>query len=213
MNLILIGPPGAGKGTQAQRLIERFKIPQYSTGDMLRSAVKAGTPIGQAAKPVMEAGKLVSDEILIGLVAEALDAAGKGRGFILDGFPRTIAQADALNTMLTGRTEKIDRVVMIDVPFDLLLERITGRWSCPKDGSVYHVKYNPPKTPGVCDVDGTPLTQRKDDTADAITPRLASYEQWTKPVAGYYERLGLLRRVDGVGTPDEVFKRVEAALG
>jgi adenylate kinase len=213
MNLILIGPPGAGKGTQAKKLVDALGVPQYSTGDMLRAAVAVGTPLGLAAKPVMDAGKLVSDEILIGLVGEALGAAGKGRGFILDGFPRTIAQADALGVMLEKHGEKIGRVVMLDVPFDLILDRITGRWNCPKDGAVYHVRNDPPKkVPGHCDQCGEALIQRGDDQASAVTRRLTAYDEWTRPVAGYYDRLGLLRRVDGVGSPAEVFARVQSVL-
>lgn len=213
MNLILIGPPGAGKGTQAKRLVELLGIPQYSTGDMLRAAVAAGTPMGQDARRYMESGQLVPDGVVVGIIAETLAGAGKGRGFILDGFPRTVAQAEALDSMLSERSEHIDRVVMLDVPFDLIVDRIVGRRSCPVDGSVYHVRSAPPKVDGRCDRCGAELVQRSDDREDAIRPRLDSYARWTAPVAEYYERAGLMRRVDGVGTPDEVFARVSDALG
>ncbi len=212
MNLILIGPPGAGKGTQAKRLVDARGLPQYSTGDMLRAHRSAGTELGKAAQALMDAGKLVSDDIVIGMISAALEKAGAGRGFILDGFPRTVAQADALSAMLAKRGEKIDRVVMVDVPFSLIVDRIVGRRTCPKDGSVYHVKTAPPKVEGICDLDGTQLVQRADDTEAAITKRLTEYDQWTRPVAGYYQQLGLLRHVDGVGTPDEVYGRLNAAL-
>lgn len=211
-NLILIGPPGAGKGTQAQKLVVSLGVPQYSTGDMLRAARAANTELGRQAGKLMDEGKLVPDELVIGIIAEALQQAGKGRGFILDGFPRTIAQADALGAMLEKQGETIDRVVMLDVPFDLIMERITGRRSCPKCGAVYHIKSKPPKADSVCDNDGTALVHRSDDTAEAFGKRLESYSNWTAPVAGYYEQKGLLRRVNGVGTPDEVFSRIQDAL-
>jgi adenylate kinase len=213
MNLIIIGPPGAGKGTQAERLIQRYRIPHYSTGDMLRDAVRAGTPLGQVAGPLMKLGQLVPDEVVIGIISDALDAAGKGRGFLLDGFPRTVAQAQALDTMLRNHGEGIDRVVMLDnVPREAILDRITGRRTCPKCRTVYHVRTSPPKVAGVCDKDGEPLEHRKDDTEEAIVKRLDAYDQWTADVVRYYDALGLLRKVNGVGTPDEVATRVQSAL-
>jgi adenylate kinase len=211
-NLILIGPPGAGKGTQAQKLVTALGVPQYSTGDMLRSARAAGTELGRQAGKLMDEGKLVPDELVIGIIADALRLAGHGRGFILDGFPRTIAQADALGAMLDQQGENIERVVMIDVPFDLIIDRITGRRSCPVCGAVYHVKTKPPKVAGKCDVEAADLVHRTDDTEAAFGKRLESYKSWTAPVADYYEQKGLLRRVNGVGTPDEVFARIQAAL-
>jgi adenylate kinase len=213
MNLILIGPPGAGKGTQAERLVQTYKIPHYSTGDMLRAAKAAGTPMGRKAQEFMDKGLLVPDEVVIGIIADVLATDGKGRGFILDGFPRTVAQADALNEGLTKMGEKIDRVVMLDeVPRSQILERITGRRTCPKCHQVYHLKNSPPKQPGLCDKDGTQLVQRPDDTEEAVVKRLDAYDQWTARVVDYYSKLGLLRRVNGVGTPSDVFARIQAAL-
>lgn len=212
MNLILIGPPGAGKGTQAQRLVEKLGVPQYSTGDMLRAARKAGTPLGRTAQEFMDKGALVPDEVVIGLIAEALDQAGKGRGFILDGFPRTVAQAEALGRMLDERGEVIDRVVSLEVSQDLIVDRITGRRSCPVDGSVYHVRSAPPKVEGRCDKCGTELVQRADDEEGAIRKRLEAFAQWTAPVTAYYGEKGLLRQVDGVGPMDEVYERLLGAL-
>lgn len=212
MNLILIGPPGAGKGTQAKRLVDTLGVPQYSTGDMLRAAITAGTELGRSAQDFMNAGKLVPDDVVIGIIRDTLAAAGRGRGFILDGFPRTVAQADALASMLDAQQERLDAVVMLDVPHDLIVARITGRRTCPVDGSVYHLVSAPPAKAGVCDVCGNALVQRKDDTEEAIRQRLTSYSQWTAPVADYYAAQGLLSHVDGVGAPADVFERIQAAL-
>jgi adenylate kinase len=213
MNLIIIGPPGAGKGTQAERIIARYKVPHYSTGDMLRDAVRAGTKLGLIAGPLMKEGKLVPDDVVIGIISDALSAAGKGRGFLLDGFPRTVAQAEALDAMLRNHAESIDRVVMLDnVPREAILDRITGRRTCPKCRTVYHVRSSPPKVAGICDKDGEALEQRKDDTEEAVVKRLDAYDQWTVDVVKYYDAKGLLRKVNGVGTPDEVAARVQSAL-
>lgn len=212
MNLILIGPPGAGKGTQAKKLVDALGIPQFSTGDMLRAAIKSGTAMGLSAKQFMDAGKLVPDEVVIGIIADALEQPEAQRGFILDGFPRTVAQADALGKMLEAKGRKLDRVVKLDVPFALILDRVTGRRSCPKDGSVYHVRSAPPKTEGRCDACGGELVQRSDDREEAIRPRLESYEKWTAPVAAYYDQRGLLRTIDGVGEVPDVYARLQSAL-
>lgn len=212
MNLILIGPPGAGKGTQAKRLVEELRVPQYSTGDMLRAAIRDGTELGATAKRFMDAGGLVPDDVVIGIIRDVLAQAGKGRGFILDGFPRTEAQAEALDAMLDAQGERVQRVVMLDVPHELIVERIVGRRTCPVDGSTYHVASAPPKVTGRCDRCGSELVQRSDDREDAIRQRLSAYTQWTAPVAAYYDRMGLLARVDGVGSPDAVYQRLNAAL-
>lgn len=213
MNLILIGPPGAGKGTQAKKLVAHLSVPQYSTGDMLRAAVRDGTQMGRSAQGYMDAGQLVPDEVVIGIIQETLAAAGKGRGFILDGFPRTVPQADALLAMLNEQGEGVDQVVMLDVPHDLIVDRIIGRRTCPKDGNVFHVTAAPPVAPGVCDSCGGALVQRPDDSEEAIRERLHAYSQWTAPVAGYYDAKGLLAHVDGVGAPDDVFARILSAMG
>lgn len=212
MNLILIGPPGAGKGTQAKRLVEAHGIPQYSTGDMLRAAVAEKTPVGIIAHEYMAKGALVPDDVVIGIIGETLARAGQRRGFILDGFPRTVAQADALGVMLAAHGESLDRVVMLDVPDSLVVDRLGGRLTCPKDQTSYHPRGLPPAVAGVCDVCGTCLVQRPDDTVEAISKRLEGYHRWTAPVADYYAERGLLRRLDGVGAPDEVSRRVSAAL-
>lgn len=212
LNLIFLGPPGAGKGTQAQRLARRFAIPQLSTGDILRRAVADRTPLGKQAKALMDAGKLVPDEVVNGIVDEALARPEAERGFLLDGFPRTVAQATALDEMLARRGRKIDYVLNLDVPTDVLVDRLSGRLSCPKDGSVYHLRTNPPKRPGLCDRDDTPLVQRPDDKPEAVRRRLAEYENKTALLTDYYKPRGVLRTIEGVGTPDEVEGRIVSAL-
>jgi adenylate kinase len=211
-NVILIGPPGAGKGTQAKLLVEALGVPQYSTGDMLRAAIRQGTPVGLEAHGYMARGALVPDEVVVGIIGETLAAAGAGRGFILDGFPRTVPQAEALGRMLAVQGEGIERVVMVDVPNDLVVSRLGGRLTCPVDQQTYHPVSMPPKVAGFCDACGSGLVQRPDDTVEAIVKRLQAYEAWTAPVADYYERLGLLRRIDGVGSREQVFARASAAL-
>jgi len=213
MNLILIGPPGAGKGTQAKRLIERFGIPQFSTGDMLRAAIAAGTSMGLSARRFMDEGKLVPDEVVIGIIADALEGAEAKAGFILDGFPRTVAQAEALGAMLAKKGRVLDRVVKLDVPLDLVFARITGRRSCARCGAVFHSSFSPPRVEGTCDACGTAgLVQRADDAEAKIRSRLDAYEQWTAPVADFYAAAGLLRVIDGTGAPDVVYERLSGAL-
>jgi adenylate kinase len=212
LNLILLGPPGAGKGTQAQRLVSRFGIPQLSTGDILRKAVADNTALGRQAKELMDAGKLVPDEIVNGVVDEALRKPNASNGFLFDGFPRTVQQATALDEMLSRREQKIDFVVSLEVPAETVVERLSGRATCPKCQTPYHMKDHPPKTPGVCDKDGTPLAVRPDDAPDRVRQRLQEYEKKTSLLTGYYKKRGVVRGVDGVGTPEEVERRIIAAL-
>ncbi len=213
MRLILLGPPGAGKGTQAKRLIERYGIPQISTGDILRAAVRDGTDLGKKAKQYMDAGKLVPDEVVIGIIEERLQEADCAKGFILDGFPRTVAQADALNRVLANLGQAIDHVVSIEVPDEELVERLTGRRTCRGCGAMYHVKFSPPKAQGVCDKCGGELYQRDDDREETIRARLKVYHEQTAPLVEYYEKAGLLRRIPGQGSVDEIYARIEGVLG
>jgi adenylate kinase len=216
-NLILVGAPGSGKGTQAQRLVEKYGIPQISTGDMLRAAVRAGTQLGIEAKKFMDAGKLVPDDVIIGLIEERLKADDTRKGFVMDGFPRTVAQAEALDAMLRKTGTRIDRVVVIDVPDAAIIERITGRRSCKSCGAVYHVKFSPPKQAGICDkCRSDQLYQRSDDTEEAVRVRLKAFADQTEPVIGYYQRGGKqgprVAKVDGARSPDDVFRSVEEAV-
>jgi adenylate kinase len=217
MRLILLGAPGAGKGTQATFLCQKFGIPQISTGDMLRAAVKAGTPLGLAAKKVMDAGALVSDDIIIGLVKERIAQADCAKGFLFDGFPRTIPQADAMKSAGV----KIDCVLEIDVPFQAIVERMSGRRSHPASGRTYHVKFNPPKVEGKDDVTGEPLIQRDDDREETVLKRLEVYAAQTRPLVDYYtnwakadpQNAPVVRKIDGLGTVEEITARALAALG
>ena len=206
MRLILVGPPGAGKGTQAKRLVQRLGVPHISTGDMLRAAVKAGTELGQKADAIMKAGDLVPDELVIGLVQERIRAPDAQQGFMLDGFPRTQPQAAALDEALKQADVKLDAVVLIDVADEVIEERITGRRSDPVTGQIYHLKYNPPP-------EGLEVVQRADDTAEACKERLTKYHRDTAPIVPYYEQRGLLKRVDGLASPDEVTQRLMTAIG
>lgn len=204
MNLILLGPPGVGKGTQAKLLIDRFGIPQISTGDILRAAVKDLTPMGVKAKGFMDSGALVPDAVVIGIVEERLAQSDCVAGFILDGFPRTVGQADALKQVLSGLDRCIDHVVSLSVDQQELLKRLTGRRACPKCGAVYHVEFAPPKVAGRCDVCPGELFQREDDKEATILHRLKVYDEQTAPLIAYYQACGLLRSVDGLGTVDGV---------
>ena len=208
MRMIFIGPPGAGKGTQAARLVERYAIPHISTGDMFRAAVKAGTPLGKEAQRYMSAGQLVPDEVTIGLVRERIKQGDAKEGFMLDGFPRTVPQADALETALKADGVTLDHVLVLEVPDELIVDRITGRRSDPETGAIYHMTFNPPPA----DV-AARVVQRKDDTEDACRARLSGYHAQTAPIIPFYAERGLVRAVDGVGTPDEVTERITAALG
>jgi adenylate kinase len=210
--VVLIGSPGAGKGTQARLLCERAGVPQISTGDMLREAQASGTPLGRTAQEYMDQGRLVPDDVVIGIVDQRLSEPDCGRGFVLDGFPRTVEQARALEAMLTRRGLALDGVVAIDVPRADLIERLAGRLVCPRCGTMYHRTFNPPRTPGACDRDGAALQQRDDDREDRIARRLDQLAKEVTPVAEYYRATGLLRAVDGTGTRDDVFRRISAGL-
>lgn len=208
MRLILVGPPGAGKGTQAEHLVTRFGIPHISTGDMLRSAVKEGTELGLQADAFMKRGDLVPDEVVIGMAIERIQQPDAKDGFMLDGFPRTRPQAEALDAALTEAGIALDAVLLIEVDDQILIERVTGRRSDPETGKIYHLKFNPPPAEIV-----DRLVHRKDDTHEAAAARLVKYHSETAPVLPYYEGKGLLRRVDGLGAPAEVTERIATALG
>ncbi|MFN0064553.1 MAG: adenylate kinase [Myxococcaceae bacterium] len=213
MNVILFGPPGAGKGTQAKRLQSQLGWLQISTGDILRQAITLGTALGQRAKPLMETGKLVPDALVIEIVKERLAAKDVARGFTLDGFPRTIPQAEALEQALAALGKRVDAVVSLEVDQQELVARLSGRRTCPKDGSVYHVKMSPPLVSGRCDKCGGALEQRPDDMPDKVRNRLTVYGEQTAPLKSYYQQRGLLRAVDGLGTPDGIYAAIIAALG
>jgi adenylate kinase len=212
LNIILLGPPGAGKGTQAARLQAERGMIHLSTGDMLREAVAAGTPVGREAKAVMERGELVSDAIVSALIGERLDAASD-KGAIFDGFPRTLAQAKALDLLLTERGRSLDYVIEIMVDEDALVERITGRFSCAKCGTGYHDVFRPTRVPGVCDVCGsTEFVRRKDDNEQTVRTRMAEYRAKTEPILPYYEQRGLVRPVDGMAPVEQVAAEIAAIL-
>jgi adenylate kinase len=213
MNLILLGGPGAGKGTQAKKLIEKYQIPQVSTGDILRAAVKEGTEMGRKAKEYMDAGKLVPDEVVIGIVEDRLKQPDAKKGFILDGFPRTVPQAQALDKALEKMTATIDHVVSIDVDEEALVERLTGRRTCKGCGQMFHVKFTPSKKAGVCDKCGGELYQRDDDNETTVRSRLATYNQATKPLIDYYSAKALVRQISGVGGIDDIFNKIVGILG
>ena len=192
--------------------MQRLGIRQLSTGDILRKAVADGTALGRQAKELMDAGKLVPDEIVNGIIDEALQTPGAGKGFLLDGFPRTVAQATALDEMLARRGQKIDHVIALQVPVETLVDRLSGRLSCPKCGAVFHMRNNPPRKDKLCDNDGTPLVVRPDDAPDRVRQRLAEYENKTALLTGYYKARSVVRSIDGVGTPEEVEGRIVTAL-
>jgi adenylate kinase len=212
LNLILFGPPGAGKGTQAARLQEDFRLPYVATGDILRAAVKEGTDLGRAAKRYMDAGELVPDDLVIDLIVDRISADDARDGFILDGFPRTRAQADALDEAFDKLGRRITAVLLIDVPDEELVRRISGRRVSVKTGRPYHVETDPPKHEGRCDVDGSRLVQRDDDKPEVVKKRLGVYHAETEPLVSYYDERGLLRRVDGTRSPTEVHDHIRAVL-
>jgi len=212
MDIILLGPPGSGKGTQAQKMVERYHIPQISTGDILRGAVKERTPLGMEAQGYMDQGKLVPDEVVVGIVRERLKESDCKGGFILDGFPRTVPQAEALDSTLGEMQRAIDHVVSIEVPNEELIKRLTGRRTCRNCGAMYHIIFDPPAKEGVCDRCGEELYQRDDDQEETIRARLQVYEEQTAPLIAYYRGKGLLRAIDGVGAIEEIFRNIVQAI-
>jgi adenylate kinase len=212
LNLILLGPPGSGKGTQGERLQEDFRLPYYATGDILRTAVAEGTELGQTAKEYMDRGDLVPDEVIIGVIAERVESAEAADGFILDGFPRTVGQADALGEEMGGLGRGITAAVLIDVSDEEVIRRLGGRRTCAKNGHIFHVDFDPPKNEGVCDICGARLIVRDDDKPDVIRHRLETYDEKTRPLIAFYEERGVLKRVDGSLEPDEVSNRIRALL-
>ena len=208
MNIILLGPPGAGKGTQAQRIVDRYHIPQISTGDILRAAVKESTPLGMKAKGFMDQGQLVPDEIVIGIIEERLRTKDCDPGFTLDGFPRTIPQAEARHPILTNLGKKIDHVINIEVDPEELVRRLTGRRTCKNCGAMFHLLFQPPKKEGICDRCGAALYQRADDKEETIRTRLKEYEKQTAPLIQFYQGKNTLRSIQGVGGPDQIFDQI-----
>jgi adenylate kinase len=212
VNLILLGPPGAGKGTQAQRIEERYHIPQISTGDILRASAKEGTPLGKKVQAFMHQGQLVPDGVVIGIIEERLRAPDCNPGFILDGFPRTIAQAEALQAILTKIGKSIDHVINIEVDSEELVRRLTGRRTCKNCGAMFHLLFYPPRQEGICDRCGEALDQREDDREETIRMRLKEYERQTAPLIQYYQVKNCLRSIQGVGGQDEIFRRIVRLL-
>jgi adenylate kinase len=212
LNLVLLGPPGAGKGTQAERLVEDFGLPYYSTGIILREAVAEESELGKQAKQYMEEGELVPDELINGVIGERLDSGEADDGFLLDGFPRTIGQAEMLEQALTKRGRRLTAALLIDAPDEEVVRRLSGRRQCVKNGHVYHVEFDPPKNEGVCDQDGSRLMQRDDDKPETVQKRLAVYHEQTEPLILWYGERGLLRRFEGTRTPEEVNSHIRATL-
>lgn len=213
MNIILIGPPGAGKGTQAKRMIDRLGVPQISTGDMFRAAVKECTPMGLKAKECMDKGALVPDDVVCGMVDERFGKPDCAKGFILDGFPRTLEQATSLDDILKKMGTKLDHVVVIEVPDDYLVERLTGRRTCRGCNYMHHVKFDPPKKAGVCDKCGGELYQRDDDQEATIRQRLKTYHDQTSPLIAYYNKQGVVRMIDGTKSMEQVQDAIKKAIG
>lgn len=213
MKIVMLGAPGAGKGTQAAMICEKYQIPHISTGDIFRSNIKNGTELGKKAKEYMDQGKLVPDELTIQLLLDRVAKEDCAAGYVLDGFPRTIPQAEVLTEALAKTSEKVDYAVNVDVPDANIVHRMSGRRSCPKCGASYHTEYIPPKAEGICDACGSDLIQREDDKAETVQNRLAVYHDQTQPLIDYYEKAGVLRTVDGTKDKDEVFRDIVAILG
>src|ERR1700744_2928117 len=212
LNLVLLGPPGSGKGTQGERLNGDLHLPYYATGDILRGAVRDETELGKSAKEYMDRGDLVPDEVIVGVIAERIDSEEAREGFILDGFPRTTPQAEALGAKLAELGRGVTAVLLIDVSDDEVVRRLGGRRTCEAEGHVYHVDFNPPKVEGVCDIDGSPLVVRDDDQPEVIRKRLPHYHQKPEPLVSYYEGRGVLRRVDGEREPATVTEELRGLL-
>ncbi|WP_291259061.1 adenylate kinase [Fusobacterium sp.] len=213
MNIMLFGAPGAGKGTQAKFLIEKYGIPQISTGDILRAAIKEGTAMGLEAKKFMDEGKLVPDSTIIGIIKDRLSQEDCKKGFILDGFPRTLAQAEALEVLMKEMGIALDKVISLNVPDELIVGRVTGRKVCPACGASFHVEFNPPKAAGKCDYCGGELITRKDDNAETVTKRLGEYHSQTAPLFDFYQSRNLLVEIDGTKEVDAITKEIFAILG
>ncbi len=212
LNLVLLGPPGSGKGTQGERLQEDFRLPYYATGDIIRAAIREGTDLGKQAKQYSDRGDLAPDELVIGIIVERISSDEAADGFILDGFPRTIPQAEALDAELGRLQRKLTAALLIEVPDEEVVRRLSGRRTCVKGGHVFHVEFDPPKNPDVCDVDGSRLVVRDDDKPEVIRNRLAQYHEKTRLLVGYYDDQGLLRHIEGSLPPDEVGDRIRALL-
>ncbi len=212
LNLVLLGPPGSGKGTQGERLQEDFRLPYYATGDILRAAVREGTELGVAAKEYMDRGDLAPDDVIVGVIAERVARSEAADGFILDGFPRTIAQAEALDSKMEELGRNLTAAVLIEVSDDEVVRRLGGRRTCVKQGHIFHLEFDPPKNEGICDICGARLEIRDDDKPEVIRHRVEQYHAKTEPLVAYYEGEGLLRRVDGSMGPDEVNDRIRALL-
>ena len=212
LNLVLLGPPGAGKGTQAERLVTDFELPYYATGNILRAAIEEESELGREAKEYVDRGDLVPDELICRVIGERLDSGEADDGFLLDGFPRTIGQAEMLERALNERGRSLTAVLLIEVSDDEVVRRLSGRRTCVKSGHVYHLEFDPPKNEGICDQDGSRLIQRDDDKPETIRKRLSVYHKQTEPLMAWYEDKGLLRRFDGSRTPDDVHAHIRATL-
>jgi adenylate kinase len=212
LNLVLLGPPGSGKGTQGERLNEDLRLPYYATGDILRGAVREETELGQTAKEYMDRGDLVPDEVIVGVIAERIDSSEALDGFILDGFPRTTPQAEALDAKLTELGRGVTAVLLIDVSDDEVVRRLGGRRTCEAKGHVFHVEFEPPKQEGVCDIDGSALIVRDDDKPEVIRKRLETYHEKTEPLVSYYDSRGVLRRIEGEAAPEAVATQIRGTL-